>query len=163
MKTFISCIILLLLAACTQPVADTTRLQSQIDSLQQKLANSYKPGLGEFMSGIQVHHAKLWFAGTAGNWDLSDFETKEIRESLEDIESFCADRPEVKSLPMIKPALDSIDVAIKSKSSSRFKASFILLTNTCNSCHRATHHEFNVIQVPLTPPFTNQRFEKQAP
>ncbi|HMI62080.1 MAG TPA: hypothetical protein VK518_14270 [Puia sp.] len=163
MKTFISCITLLFLAACTQTGADTARLQSQIDSLQQKLANSYKPGLGEFMSGIQVHHAKLWFAGSAGNWDLSDFETKEIRESLDDIESFCADRPEVKSLPMIKPALDSIDEAIKSKSSSRFKTSFMLLTNTCNSCHRATHHEFNVIQVPLTPPFTNQRFEKQAP
>jgi hypothetical protein len=163
MKTFISCIILLLLAACTQPGADTARLQSKIDSLQQKLATRYKPGLGEFMSGIQVHHAKLWFAGTAGNWNLSDFETKEIRESLDDIESFCADRPEVKSLPMIKPALDSVDEAIKSKSSSRFKTSFMLLTNTCNSCHQATHHEFNVIQVPLTPPFTNQRFEKQAP
>jgi len=163
MKTFISCTTLLLLAACTQPAADTVRLQLQIDSLQQKLVNTYKPGLGEFMSGIQVHHAKLWFAGTAGNWDLSDFETKEIRESLDDIESYCADRPEVKSLPMIKPALDSIDEAIKRKSSSRFKASFVLLTNTCNSCHRATHHEFNVIQVPLTPPFTNQRFEKQAP
>ena len=163
MKTFISCITLLFLAGCTQTGADTARLQSQIDSLQQKLANSYKPGLGEFMSGIQVHHAKLWFAGSAGNWDLSDFETKEIRESLDDIESFCADRPEVKSLPMIKPALDSIDEAIKSKSSSRFKTSFMLLTNTCNSCHRAIHHEFNVIQVPLTPPFTNQRFEKQAP
>src|ERR1700754_3376731 len=109
MKTVISCITLLLFEACSQPAADTARLQSQIDSLQQKLANSYKPGLGEFMSGIQVHHAKLWFAGTAENWDLSDFETKEIRESLGDIESFCADRPEVKSLPMLKPALDSID------------------------------------------------------
>lgn len=37
------------------------------------------------MSGIQVHHAKLWFAGEAGNWGLSDFETKEIRETIDDI------------------------------------------------------------------------------
>jgi hypothetical protein len=163
MKTFISGITLLLLAACNQPATDTAGLQAQIDSLQQKLASTYKPGLGEFMSGIQVHHEKLWFAGTAENWDLSDFETKEIRESLDDIESYCADRPEVKSLPMIKPALDSVDAAIKSKRMPRFKASFGLLTNTCNNCHRATHHEFNVIQIPATPPFTNQRFEKQAP
>lgn len=39
-------------------------------------------GLGEFMSGIQVHHAKLYFAGSAGNWK--------------------------NSLPMIRPALDSV-------------------------------------------------------
>ena len=93
MKTFISGITLLLLSACNQPATDTARLQAQIDSLQQKLANTYKPGLGEFMSGIQVHHEKLWFAGTAENWDLSDFETKEIRESLDDIESYCAEPP----------------------------------------------------------------------
>jgi hypothetical protein len=66
------------------------------------------------MSGIQVHHAKLWFAGDARNWKLAEF-----------------------------------------------KSAFILLTNTCNNCHRATKHEFNVIRVPQTPPFTNQVFEKQ--
>jgi hypothetical protein len=163
MKTSFSGILLLFFASCSQPAANTSSLQAQVDSLQRQLHDSYKPGLGEFMSGIQVHHAKLWFAGTAGNWGLSDFETKEIRESIDDIESFCKDRPEVASLPMIKPALDSVDEAIKSKSIPRFKTSFGVLTNTCNNCHRATHHEFNVIQIPATPPFTNQVFQKQAP
>ena len=40
-------------------------LQAKIDSLQRRLDDAYRPGLGEFMSGIQVHHAKLWFAGNA--------------------------------------------------------------------------------------------------
>ncbi len=163
MKAYIPAVTLFLLAACGQPAADTSGLQSQIDSLQRKLDNAYKPGLGEFMSGIQVHHAKLWFAGTAGNWGLSDFETKEIRESLDDIRTYCTDRPELVSLPMIDPALDSVDGAIKKKSVPAFKSSFILLTNTCNGCHRATRHEFNVIRIPASPPFTNQSFENQAP
>ena len=49
---------------------------------------AYTPGLGEFMSGIQVHHEKLWFAGKAGNWQLADFETGEIRETIDDIQKY---------------------------------------------------------------------------
>jgi hypothetical protein len=153
------CILLFFFWACNHPERDTGSIQAQIDSLQKKLDKTYKPGLGEIMSGIQVHHAKLWFAGQAGNWSLSDFETKEIREAIEDIQTYCSDRPEVVSIPMIKPPLDSIDMAIADKSISQFKSSFNLLTNTCNNCHRATKHEFNIIQIPSTPPFSNQDFQ----
>jgi len=161
MKAFIPCLLLCMLAACSQPGKDSNNLQARIDSLQRKLDNSYRPGLGEFMSGIQVHHAKLWFAGEAGNWGLSDFETKEIREAIDDIQTYCTDRPEVTSIPMIKPPLDSIDEAIKNKNIPQFRSAFILLTNTCNNCHRATKHEFNVIQIPTTPPLTNQVFKNK--
>jgi hypothetical protein len=127
--------------------------------LQQKLENTYKPGLGEFMSGIQVHHAKLWFAGQERNWKLAGFEIGEIKETLEDIKQYNTDRPELKSLPMIEPALDSITNAIQQKNPELFRSSFVLLTNTCNNCHRATKHEFNVIKIPDNPPFSNQDFK----
>lgn len=58
------------LFACNQPTDKTQVLQNRIDSLEQKLANTYKPGFGEFMSGIQAHHSKLWFAGQNENWNL---------------------------------------------------------------------------------------------
>jgi hypothetical protein len=160
-QSFTAFMVVLLLSACQQQENDSHHLQVQIDSLQKKLDNTYKPGLGEFMSDIQVHHAKLWFAGQAGNWNLADFETKEIREAIDNIQSYCSDRPEVVSLPMIKAPLDSIDAAVQKKSSVQFKNAFILLTNTCNNCHRATKHAFNVIQIPGTPPFTNQVFQNQ--
>ena len=152
---------LLLLVSCGQAGPDNTALQVQVDSLQRRLSNSYTPGLGEFMSGIQVHHEKLWFAGSAQNWKLANFEIGEIRESLDDIQRFCTDRPEVASIPMILPPMDSIGKAVAQQDLPRFKAAFILLTNTCNNCHRATKHEFNVIQIPTTPPFSNQIFTKQ--
>ena len=110
------------------------------------------------MSGIQIHHAKLWFAGKAANWKLAGFEVGEIRETLEDVEKFCRDRPEVRSLPMILPAIDSVSAAVASGSVPAFNHAYLLLTATCNNCHQATHHEFNVIKVPDTPPFTNQVF-----
>jgi hypothetical protein len=147
--------------ACNSAGRDNSALQARVDSLQKRLDDAYKPGLGEFMSGIQVHHSKLWFAGTAGNWKLADFEVGEIKESLDDIEKYCTDRPEVASLPMIRPPLDSISAAVGAGNAAGFRNAFVLLTNTCNNCHRATKHEFNVIKIPDTPPFTNQSFSKQ--
>ena len=138
-------------------------LQNQIDSLRSRLDSSYTPGLGEFMSSIQTHHAKLWFAGKKGNCDLANFEMEEIQESITDIQKYCTDRPEISSVPMIGPPLDSLKTAITRKNIEMFKGSFILLTNTCNNCHKVTKHAFNVIKVPDSPPVTNQVFEKQNP
>ncbi|HVX51453.1 MAG TPA: hypothetical protein VHB48_14915, partial [Chitinophagaceae bacterium] len=59
-----------LLTACATQ-ANNQQLLAKIDSLQKQLDSAYKPGLGEFMGGIQMHHAKLYFAGQSGNWKLA--------------------------------------------------------------------------------------------
>jgi hypothetical protein len=137
-------------------------LQNQIDSLRKKITHVYSPGVGEFMSSIQMHHAKLWFAGKNANWELADFEMEEIQESLDDIQQYCADSPSIRPLPMIFPPLDSVRRAISEKNTGMFKTSFNLLTNTCNNCHKAANHPFNVIKIPDTAPVTNQVFEKSS-
>ena len=149
------------LFSCNRQSSNTAILNKKIDSLQTQLNNSYKPGLGEFMSQIQIHHAKLWFAGKYENWPLADFEVGEIREALDDIPKFCADRPEVKSIDVIEPAMDSLSAAIKAKDQTRFDSSFTLLTATCNDCHKATNHGFNQIKIPDVPPVSNQVFKPQ--
>jgi hypothetical protein len=147
--------------ACNPSASRYHGLEKKIDSLQSKLDNSYKPGLGEFMSQIQVHHAKLWFAGKSGNWELAGFEVGEIQEAIDDIPKYCADRPEVKSINMIIPAMDSLSEAIKEKNVNKFNDGFTLLTATCNNCHKATDHGFNVIKIPDIPPVTNQVFKSK--
>ena len=147
-----------ILIACNQQSNQVIQMQSKIDSLEKQLDKTYKPGLGEFMTGIQLHHAKLWFAGQNQNWPLADFEIHEIQESLDDIDVFCKDRPEVKSIGMLKPAIDSVTNAIRQKNLQSFKNSFSLLTNTCNNCHKATDHGFNVVIIPTNPPVSNQDF-----
>jgi hypothetical protein len=149
------------LLSCNQTGADTQAMQSQLDSLRNRLDHAYKPGLGEFMSDIQVHHEKLWFAGKNENWKLADFEVHEIQEALDDIQNYCQDRPEIQSLPMIKPPLDSVIASIGQKNPAAFKNSFTVLTSSCNNCHRATKHEFNVIKIPDSPPFSNQVFSPE--
>jgi hypothetical protein len=150
-------LLLIILAACNQP-KDIKQLQAQIDSLQNTSDNSYKPGFGEFMSAIQMHHAKLWFAGANNNWKLANFQMHKIQGYLGAIQQFNTDRPEAIAIRMINPAIDSVSNAIKQQNQQLFKSSFMLLTNTCNNCHRATQYEFNVITIPANPPVSNQNF-----
>ena len=93
MKYIIIFILTIGLVAYNSQTDNSHFLQTQINSLQNKLDNTYKPGLGEFMSGIQVHHNKLWFAGQNQNWKLADFEINEIKESLDDIKNIAPTAP----------------------------------------------------------------------
>jgi hypothetical protein len=159
MRLFIYTAFIFCLLACNQPADNTKILQQQVDSLRNRVDNVYAPGLGEFMSSIQVHHAKLWFAGKNGNWELANFEMEEIQEAIENISKHCKDRTEIIELPMIHPALDSVKLAIIRKNPESFNNSFMLLTKICNNCHKTTQHAFNIIKVPDKPPYSNQIFE----
>ena len=149
----------LLTISCKQTSNSNAALLSRIDSLEKKLATSYKPGFGEFMSSIQIHHAKLWFAGKNKNWELANFEMHEIGEALDAIKEYQTEREESKKVDMLKPSLDAVNDAIQKKDSALFNSSYLLLTSTCNNCHKAVNFGFNVVKVPDTAPFSNQAFK----
>jgi hypothetical protein len=159
MKQLVLVILLFALFACNQQAENTKVLENRIDSLEKKLADTYKPGFGEFMSSIQSHHSKLWFAGQNENWKLADFEVHEIMEAIEDIQKFQTERKESQMIGMINPALDSINNAIQQKNPALFKSSYTLLTNSCNDCHHTANFEFNVVKIPDSQPFSNQDFK----
>jgi len=158
--TFYFLVFIFLASACKQQTESTRALQTRIDSLEKKLATTYKPGFGEFMSSIQVHHAKLWFAGKNQNWELADFEMHEISETLDAIQQYQTEREESKKVGMLKPSLDAVKDAIEKKDPTLFNSSYLLLTSSCNNCHKAVNFGFNVVKVPDTPPFSNQAFKK---
>lgn len=160
MKKQISLILLAIgLFSCKQQTDNTQVLQNRIDSLEYKIDNAYKPGFGDFMASIQVHHNKLWFAGQNENWKLADFEIHEIEEAIDDIKEYQKDRKESKMMDMLQPSLDHVETAIQQKDPVLFKQRYIVLTNTCNSCHRQTDYEFNIVKIPDSPPFSNQEFK----
>jgi hypothetical protein len=159
MKPIFILLIVCIVASCDQHNDSSAALQSKVDSLEKKLNHTYKPGFGEFMSNIQVHHAKLWFAVKNQNWELADFEMHEIDEAIDDIKIYQPEREESKQVDMLKPALDAVNDAIQKKDSILFNSSYLLLTNTCNNCHKAVNFGFNVVKVPETPPFSNQSFK----
>jgi hypothetical protein len=127
----------------------------------------YTPGLGEIMTLTQMRHAKLWFAGQAGNWALASYELDELHEGMDDAATF---HPTHKDSPVPIPQviekimtgpLDQLDKAIKGRDSAAFGQAFDALTEACNACHRATNFSFNVVTRPAANTYTNQSF--QAP
>lgn len=123
---------------------------------------TYTPGLGDLMGATQMRHAKLWFAGKNGNWDLATYELDEMREGLADAAHF---NPMFKNIPVQKmleqftaQPLSDLDKAIASKKVEGFKQAFDELTAACNGCHHAAARGFISITRPAAAPFTNQNF-----
>ncbi len=158
MKSLLVVFAVVLSAACNHPDNSKSKASNSGPPNNRDSLTSYAPGLGEFMLGFQVHHAKLWFAGQGNNWPLADFEIKEIDELRDDIQKYCTDRTEIKFLPMLKPAVDSIKTAVLEKNLKKFRTAYYNLTKACNDCHQVVNFSFNIICIPKNPPFSNQRY-----
>ena len=158
MKLFPIMMFLILFASCSNNKTAQPGAQITADSLHKMIA-VYAPGLGEIMGGIQMHHAKLWYAGINDNWKLAQYEIDELKERFEQARTVESERPEVKMIPLMYPSIDSINEAISHKNLNQFKSGFQLLTASCNSCHSANNFEFNIITIPTTPPVSNQDFK----
>ncbi len=150
---------LLFFLSCNQSAGNRADLQARIDSLQNQLDSVYVPGFGEIMNGIvQPHHYKLWLAGRHQNWTLAEYERHQLLGGFIRIQKYHKNTSEANAIPMIYPEMEALKKAISQKDSLAFHQHFVLLTNTCNNCHRATKHEFNVIIVPATHEYGNQQF-----
>jgi len=163
-KIFLLSISVIVIQACTNNSnkgAKRMALEKKVDSLN-AFVQKMKPGLGELMTNIQLHHEKLWFSGTNLNWKLADFEIGEIQETVEQAKQIEADRPETKDLVMLEAPLKTVSEAIENKDVEKFKLGYANLTSTCNSCHQLNHFEFNVIKTPTAPPVTDQEFEAKV-
>jgi hypothetical protein len=145
--------------ACNPESRKVGELQTKIDSLENRLNQAYVPGFGEFMSSIQVHHNKLWFAGINRNWQLADFEIHEIMETVGNIQKYQTARKESKEIDILLPVLDSVGASIRTGDEIAFRKNFNVLTETCNTCHKQNDFGFNVVKIPDSPPFTNQVFK----
>ncbi len=120
--------------------------------------NVYTPGLGEIMSATQMRHTKLWFAGKAGNWKLAEYELYELKEGFDNAIKFHPKRSE-SLLKITEYPLKQLKTSISKKNNMRFIHAFEVLTNSCNTCHKASNFEFNVVIIPAANPYTNQDFE----
>ena len=125
---------------------------------------TYTPGLGEIMTLQQIRHAKLWFAGENGNWELASYELDELEEGFQDAVKYHPSHKEVPEplttlVPQFVDApLAELRSAVNAKDAAGFAAAYDALTVSCNSCHQVAQFSFNVVKRPTSPPFSNQEF-----
>jgi len=116
------------------------------------------PGLGEIMALQQMRHIKLWFAGSAANWPLADYEIGELKEGFEDATKLLGG--DIVGQHVGAP-MTELEKSIGSKDSVGFAAAFDKLSAGCNACHRTLDHGFIVILRPQLLPYSNQNFAPQ--
>jgi hypothetical protein len=139
-------------------------LQDSLKRVQVELSTAKEsmPGLGDYMTTIQLHAGKLWFAAKASNWELAEYELDELKETMEAAKELNAEKNGVK----ISGVLDSIlqtqvsqlAESINRKSPAEFQKSYDETLSACNGCHTEAGYRFIHIIRPSAPPVTNQRW-----
>lgn len=139
--------------------AEIAALKKEIAALKKE---SYHPELGEQMLGIQIRHARLWFAGEAQNWNLAAFEIQELKEAFDAVveqnPEHAIFQPDKLSdiLPaMTNAPIKSLRDAVDHSSKPEFEKAFDSLSAACTGCHHVAGNDFLVIQRPTTPMLDN--------
>jgi hypothetical protein len=124
------------------------------------------PELGAQMLELQIRHARLWQAGAARNWILTQFQLAELREAVSGIIETNGDHAALQPqrladvMPaMLDPALTAMQTAVDAHDGAAFDAAYDQLSKACTGCHTAADHGFLVIQRPRTPVLDNLRAE----
>jgi hypothetical protein len=112
-------------------------------------------GLGDIMAMQQTRHIKLWFAGSAGNWPLADYEIGELKDGFSDVDQLLGGGTVDKA---VGAQLSALEKAIAGKNRDAFVTAFDDLSAGCNTCHQLLDHGFIVIQRPASLPYTDQSF-----
>lgn len=142
-----------------------TALQEAVKRTQSEVATAKElaPGLGEYMTTIQLHAGKLWFAAKSANWDLAQYELDELKETMEAAKVLNAEKNGIKISSVLDSVLQTqvaeLDKSVKSKSASSFQKSYDETLSACNGCHAEAGFKFIHIVRPSAPAVTNQRFE----
>lgn len=140
-------------------------LQDSLKRVQAEVATAKElaPGLGEYMTTIQLHAGKLWFAAKASNWELAEYELDELKETMEAAKALNAEKSGVKISSVLDSVLQTqvaeLDKSIKSKSPAEFQRSYDETLSACNGCHTEAGYKFIHIVRPSAPSVTNQRWE----
>ena len=128
-----------------------------------KALEAAAPGVGTIMSSVQLHFAKLYFAGKAQNWQLAEFELHEVEENLDKAVTL---RPEEQGTNLVglndgfkQTQLAALNRAAQNKDWSAFQSAYTEAIGVCNGCHEETTRPFIVITVPAAPPVPNQQWE----
>ena len=141
--------------------AEIQALRRQLDELKK---SSYHPELGEQMLLLQIRHARLWFAGEAGNWNLATFEVQELQEAFDAVVEQNPDNANLQPLRLadVLPAMTrgpiaDLRKAVDGKNKAAFEKAFDGLSAACTGCHHVAGNDMLVIQRPKAPLLDNLR------
>ncbi|HUI66319.1 MAG TPA: hypothetical protein VL126_15855 [Bacteroidota bacterium] len=162
-------------ALCSDVESEVGGFRSSISALRDTIAQEHLqisrledqlPGLGEYMTTIQLHAAKLSYAAGASNWPLASYELDELKETFEAVDGLHLSKNGVQLSGVIESLLNTqlppLRAAIKEKSRSAFSRAYGETLQVCNGCHRPAGYPFIVIRPPHAEPVSNQQWTPET-
>ena len=120
-----------------------------------KVLGDIQPGLGVIMQEIGRRFTAIFYAARSGNWDLANYELKELREAQEVAE---ITRPKRKDALISfedsflggeeNAAEGTLQDAINKKNFLAFNKSFKSAVDGCNGCHQSNGFPFIKYKLP---------------
>ena len=120
-----------------------------------KVLGDIQPGLGVIMQEIGRRFTAIFYAARSGNWELANYELKELREAQEVAE---ITRPNRKDALVSfedsflggeeNAAEGTLQDAINKKNFLAFNKSFKSAVDGCNGCHQSTGFPFIKYRLP---------------
>jgi hypothetical protein len=139
-------------------IAAGTALAQDAEKASAPASDPDLPSLGEIMVLQQMRHIKLWFAGSAANWPLADYEIDQLNDGFDDASKLLGGDIVREHVGEV---MGELKKSIGGKDSAAFVIAFDKLSAGCNACHRTLDHDFIVIQRPQLLPYSNQDFSPQ--
>ena len=134
-------------------------LRAAVDSLRQQ-----SPGLGEYMTTMQLHAAKLWFAVKESNWDLASYEAGELNETMDAAAALHVFRNKVNIAGVLESVqqtqIQSLKHSLEAKNHKHFTVAYKQTLEACNGCHTSAGYKFISIIPPTREPVANQKWSK---
>jgi hypothetical protein len=157
MEALMRLLLAAILALTVLPVrGDEVPFAQPAPSLDQH-RQSYAVALSDAMELTQLRHIKLWLAGTAKNWPLTNYELAQLKDTFDKAAILYLNIP-VENIAAVEKPLGALDDAVAAKDPAEFRRGFKALQTACNDCHKAADVGFIVIQTPTTSVFPDQRF-----
>src|SRR5205814_3763037 len=104
------------------------------------------PGLGEYMTTIQLHAGKRWFAARASNWELAAYELDEMKETMAAAQGLGEEKNGVKIAPLLDSVLKTqiapLAETLKAGNTAKFQKAYDQTLAACNGCHSETGYKF---------------------
>ena len=146
------------LKTAIESLQDSVRIMGrQLDSVKQQ-----SPGLDKYMTTIQLHIAKLWYAFSAANWELANYEVNELNGAIDGAKTLHAIKNNVNTAGVLQSVQDtqvlSMHNAVSSKDHQLFSAAYHATIDACNGCHKSAGYGFISVAMPTAPPVSNQNW-----
>jgi len=139
-----------------QAAPDNASLQREIEQLKRQI-KQLQPDITEAMLGLQIRHARLWFAGESGDWELAAFQVHGLQDGLDGVVDIYPEHAALQPerlgdiLPaMMGAPMKTLRASVDNKNKAEFERAFDGVSVACTGCHTVAGFTFLQVHRPKT-------------